>query len=92
MNNFGYIKAMKVIFFSKYSKSYVDFQNAIKLPRNVDCFGERCVWTCSQSFCQLWQEYMSSAVNVLKGSPNIWDPTKRHDPQVNLCDINAGLA
>ena len=35
MNNFAHIEAMKVIFFSKCSKFYVDFENAIKVPENV---------------------------------------------------------
>ena len=29
---------MKVIFLSKHSKFYVDFENAIKFEENVDCF------------------------------------------------------
>ena len=35
MNNFGHIEAMKVIFFSKCSKFYVDFENRIKLRENL---------------------------------------------------------
>ena len=35
MNNFAHIEAMKVIFFSKCSKFYADFENAIKVPENV---------------------------------------------------------
>ena len=31
---------MKVILFSKYSKFYVHFENAIKLSENVDGFGD----------------------------------------------------
>ena len=50
------------------------------------------VWTCCGSFCQLWQEYMWSAVNVLKSCPKISDPTKRHDNQLNLFHINRTLA
>ena len=34
--DFTYIEAMKVILFSKYSKFYVDFQNAIKFPKKVN--------------------------------------------------------
>ena len=33
----GHIGAMKVIFFSKCLKMYVDFENAIKLPENFSC-------------------------------------------------------
>ena len=35
MNNLGHIEAMKVIFFSKWSKFYVDFENRIKLRENL---------------------------------------------------------
>ena len=31
--NFGYVAAMKVILFSKYSKFYVDFQKALKFQK-----------------------------------------------------------
>ena len=92
MNNFGHIEAMQVIFFSKCGKFYEDFENAIKLPKNVDGFQYNCVWTCCWSFCQLRQGYMWSAVNVLKSGPKISDPTKRHDNQLNLFDINGALA
>ena len=37
INDFGDIQAMKVIYFSKRSKFYVDFENAIKFTENVDC-------------------------------------------------------
>ena len=37
-NNFGHIEALKVIPFSKYSKFYVDFENAIKVWDNIDGF------------------------------------------------------
>ena len=32
------------------------------------------------------------AVNLLKDGPNISDPTKRHDTQLSLFDINENLA
>ena len=34
---------MNMIFFSKCSKHYVSFKNAIKFPENVDGFEENCV-------------------------------------------------
>ena len=71
IKNFQHIKAMKVIFFSKCSKSYVYFKNTIKLRENVHSFEDNCLWTCCGSFVQLWQEYMWWAVNVLKSSPKI---------------------
>ena len=83
---------MKMMFFSKCWKYYVSFEIAIKFEQNVDGFEENCVWTCSGSFCQLWQKYIWSAVSVLKRGPKISDPSKRHYPQVNMFDINGPLA
>ena len=34
---------MKVIFFSKCPKFYVDFENVIKVSENVDGFEDNCV-------------------------------------------------
>ena len=56
MNNFGYIEAMKVIFFLKCPKFYVDFENVIKPGGNVDNFEDNCVWICWGSFFQFWQK------------------------------------
>ena len=81
-----------MIFFSKYSILYVDFENEIKFGDNIDGFEDNCVWTCCGTFCQLWVEDMWSTFNVLKSGPKISDPTKRHDTQLNLFDINGTLA
>ena len=43
-------------------------------------------------FFGLWQENMWSAVNFLKDFRNISDPTKRHDTQLTLFDINRNFA
>ena len=83
---------MKVTFFRKFSKFYVDIQNAIKLGEDVDGFEGNCVWTCCRSFCQLREEYMSLVVKVLRKSPKISDTTQRHDTELNLFDINRTLA
>ena len=91
MNNFGHIENMKVILFSNSSKFYVDFENAIKLGENVDCFEDNYVWSYCGSFCQLSQEYMRWSVSVLKSAATISDQTKRHDTQLNLFDINGIL-
>ena len=79
---------MKVIFFSKWSKFYVDFENAIKFSENVDGLEDNCVW---QEW-QLWQECMWAAVNVLKSGPKISDPTKRDHKHLDLFDIKGKLA
>ena len=34
---------MNVIFFSKCSKYYVNFENAIRFPQNLDRFEDNCV-------------------------------------------------
>ena len=40
-----HIEAMKVIVFPKYSKFYVDFENAIKFPENIGGLEDNCVWS-----------------------------------------------
>ena len=83
---------MMVILFSKYSKFYVDFENAIKFPENVDCLGDNCVSRYAINFCQLWQECIWAAGNVLKSGPKISDRTKRHHKQLIFFDIKIELA
>ena len=90
-NDFGHIGPMKVSLFWKCSKFYIDFENAIKLPEDVDGFEDNGAWTCCGSFCQLRQEYTWSTVNGLRKCPKTSDPTKRHDTQLNLFDINEKL-
>ena len=81
-----------MIFFSKCSKFYVYFENSKEIGEHVHGFEDNCVWTYCESFCQLWQEYMWSAVNLLKKCSKISDPTKRHDEQLHLFDINGTVA
>ena len=64
---------------------------AIKPGENVDGFQDNWVWTCCESFCQLWQECMWSAVNVLKSGPQISHLTKIDHALLNLFDINGIL-
>ena len=82
MNNFGHIQVRKVIFFEKCSKFYVDFENQIKVLENDDGFEDNFLWTCCGSFCQLWQQYMWWAVNVLGSGPKLSDLTKRNAAQL----------
>ena len=77
--------------FSKCSKVHVDFGNAIKLAEHIDCFDDNCVWACSVIFCELSQQYMWSAFDVVKSVPKLSQPTKRHNTQLNLFDINGKL-
>ena len=44
---------MKLIFFSKCSKFYVDFKNAIKILQNVFGFQHNCVWLLAAKFSDL---------------------------------------
>ena len=81
-----------MIFFSRHSKYYVSFENAIKIEENLDRFEKNSVWTCCRSFCYLWQEYMWLVVNLLKSGPKIRGLTKRHDTQINFFDINGTLS
>ena len=92
MNYFGHIAALKANFFSIWLKSYVHFENAIKFAKTIDEIVDNCVWTCCGSFCQLWQEYIWSAVNLLKIRTKISRITKKHDTQLNIFDINGILA
>ena len=78
--------------FSKCSKFHVDFENVIKLAEDVDGFEDNSLSTCFWSFCQLWQEYMWSAFNVLEKGPKISYPTNRNDRQLNMFDINEKFA
>ena len=82
---------MKMIFFSKYSKFYVDLKNLMKLEENVDGCSDNNVWTRSSNFYQLWQEYIWSPVNMLQIGPKISDTTNRNDTQLNFFDINGTL-
>ena len=54
-------------------------------------FDDNCVWACSVIFCELSQQYMWSAFDVVKSGPKLSQPTKRHDTQLNLFDINGKL-
>ena len=87
-NIFKNIETMKVIIFSNYSKFYVDFKKSMKCQENVHGFEGNSIWISYTNFCQLWEEYMWSAIKVLNSGPKIWDSTKTHDTQLKLLDIN----
>ena len=86
------LKVSSWSFFWKCWKFYVDLKNLVKSTENVFYFKNKCVGNCCINFCLLWQEYMWSAVDMLKDAPNISDWTKRHDTQITLFGINAKLA
>ena len=60
----------------------------MKNPEKVFCFKDKGVWTCCVKVCILRQEYLYSAVNVLRNSPNILDLTKAGFFQLNLTQIH----
>ena len=82
---------MKMISCSKYSKVYIYFENAIKMPGSVGGFRDNFVWNQAVNFCQLWQECMWALLNMLESSPETSDRTKRRHKQVNLLDITIEL-
>ena len=59
-----------------------------KVHKKLFGFEDNCVLTCCSNYSLLSREYMWAAVNVLKDGPNIWDPARRHDTELNLFDIN----
>ena len=80
------------LFLKKPSKFYLNFKNEIKLWKNIFGLKDNCGWTSSGNFSQIWEEYLWSAVNILENRPKISYPTKRHDTQLNVFDINGKLA
>ena len=67
------------------------FQKGIKNPEKVFCFKDNGVWTYCVKVCILRREYVYSAVNVLKNSPNILDLTKADFFQLNLSQIHGKI-
>ena len=60
----------------------------MKCQENVHGFEGNSIWISYGNFCQIWEEYMWSAIKVLNSGPKIWDSTKTHDTQLKLLDIN----
>ena len=80
--NQKYISYEGHLFFWKYSKLNLNFENAKKKKKKnwekVFCFWDKCIWKCCNKFPLLRREYLSLAVNVLTNSPKILNITKRH--------------
>ena len=85
------MKVWRWSFVSKCSKKFLDFKNAMKVWENVFGPENNVVGTCGENSSLLSQEYMSAPFNVLEDGPNISDPTKRHDTQPSLFDVNRKL-
>ena len=75
---------MRLMFFSKYSDFYADSQNAIKNSQKRFAFFDNCVWIGCCKFSLLWQESLSSAVNVMTASVKILDLIKKDVFQLNF--------
>ena len=64
-------------FFSKCSKSNVDFRNAVKNWEKSCQFLDNCIWVGCRTFSLLPREYLSLRVNKLKNGLKISDITKK---------------
>ena len=60
----------------------------MKKQEKVFGFWDNCIWICVGKFFLLWQEYLSSAIEVLINGPNIFNAAKRNFFQLNLSQIN----
>ena len=86
------MKAWSFSFLSNRSKFYGDSKNSIVNSENIFSFEDNSAGTCCGNLWLLSQDYMWSAVNMLKKSPNFSDPTKRHDTQLTLFHFNGKLS
>ena len=77
VGNFANTKAMRVIFFSKYSKFQLDFKKEGKILRKTFCFSDNCIWICTVKLSLLRSGYFSLGDNVLTSSPKIGHVNKR---------------
>ena len=89
VRNFGKTKSMRVIFFSKCSKSNPDFRNSEQNSENVFFFFLRnCIWIGIVKLSLLRTGYFSLAANTLANSRRIWHITNRSFLQVNCLHID----
>ena len=79
---------MKLIFFSKCAKFYIDFEKSTKVLKKLFDFDANGVRMFYSNLSELWGEYMLLAMNVLASSANIWDPPKK---EMFSTSISAGL-
>ena len=77
VTNFRNAEAVRVNFFSKYSKLNVFFKNAAQNWENFFCFLDNSVWIVIVKLSLLRTRYFSSVANVLTRSPKIWHVNKR---------------
>ena len=72
------------MFFAKCSNFCVDSEKSRKYWQFFFYLSDNCIWIGSHEFSLLWQEYLLWAVNVITGSLNIWDLTKRDLFELNF--------
>ena len=83
VRNFRNKRALRVIFFSNYSKFKVNFKNEAKSWEKVFCFLHNCIWIGIVKFSLLRTRCLSSADNVGTCSPKIWRVNKTDFFQLN---------
>ena len=83
VSNFGNTKSLRFIFFTKYLKFILDFENVAKKWENFFCFGDNCIWIGTVKLSLVRTGCFSSAANVLTSSPKIWHVKNRDFFQLN---------
>ena len=73
--------------FWKFSKLSLNWQNVRRNWEKVFCFWNSCIWRYWNNLSLSRREYLSSAVNVFRNSPNILHITKREFFQWNSANI-----
>ena len=73
VRNFGNTKSMRVIFSLESLKFFIDFKNSAKNWEKVLCFWDNCIWIGIVKLSLLRRGYFSSAANVLRTSPEIYN-------------------
>ena len=63
----------------------------MKNPEKLFCFKDNGVWTYCVKVCILRREYVYSALNVLRNSPNILDLSKADFLQLSLSQIHGKI-
>ena len=77
IRNFGNTSALRVFFFWKCSKLYLQCKNTENNSENVFPFRDKCIWVRCVKLPLLTREYFWPAVNVSKNSPEVYPITTR---------------
>ena len=77
IRNFGNTSALRVFFFWKCSKLYLQCKNTENNSENVFPFRDKCIWVWCVKLPLLTREYFWPAVNVSKNSPEVYPITTR---------------